>query len=290
MEWRSNTKAESRAGVGASVHSWLCRLGKWALTLVLFLGLGTEVLAKDDEGQTVTSSKPILLHNLPESQVVKRGPFAGVCQHLAKAFELRSILAPGTGDLIRSSRLVWWVLPVAGTLTGESALAQEAFAQRVPSFVEAGGLLLITIGGRGGDSGMESAKVIFLNLGIILGPKRTGAKKLQIPDRHPAIGGLVWTTTGLTPMDMEDSPILRRPVIVSNDLGQKPEVAGAPDFAGMVMILGEWGRGRVVVVGDSAWLKKPAWEDGADSGGQSDNMRILDGLVRWGIGEARTER
>jgi len=285
MEWRLKTRAECRVGVGASVHSGLCRLGTWALTLVLILGLGTEVPAKADEDPTVAASKPILLHNLPESQVVMGGLYAEASRHLGKSFELRSALAPGGNDLLRSARLVWWVLPAAGALTGEIASVQETFAQRIPAYVEAGGTVLVMIGGRGGEPASALANVVLSKLGIILGPKRTGAKQLRLPERHPGIGGLVWTTAGMTPMDMEDSPALRRPVIVSNDLGQKPEVAGASDFAGMVMILGEWGRGRVVIVGDTDWVKKRAWETGADSEGTSDNRRILDGLVRWGIGE-----
>lgn len=285
MEWRSKTRTEHRVGVGVSVHSGWHRWVPWMSMLALVLGFGTVVSGVDAGDRTVVASKPILLHNLPEAQIVKGGSFEAVSQHLAKAFELRSVLAPGAGDILRSTRLVWWVVPVAGGLTKEGALAQEALVPRIPGYVEGGGTFLLTLGGRGGDSGMEMAKAVLSRLGIVLGPKRTGAKKLRIPDRHPGIGGLVWTTGGLTPMDMEDSPVLRRPVIVSNDLAQKPGVPGAPDFAGIVMILGEWGRGRVVIVGDTDWVKKPAWETGADSDGWSDNRRILDGLVGWGTGE-----
>ena len=286
MKWRSNKRTGHRVSVGAYVHSGWHRLGKLASMLVLILGLGSVVLAREGGDPTVVSGKPILLHNLPESQVVTGGAFGEVSRHLGMKFELRSMQGPGGSDLLRSTRLVWWVFPVAGG----SASVQEVFAQGIPGYVEAGGSVLMMIGGRGGDPGMESAKVVLSRLGIVLGPKRTGAKRLRIPDRHPAMGGLVWTTAGLTPMDMEDSPVLGRPVIVSNDLGQKPWVAGAPDFAGMVMILGEWGRGRVVIVGDTDWVKKPGWNVGADSDGLSDNRRILDGLVRWGIGQGPRAR
>jgi hypothetical protein len=149
-------------------------------------------------------------------------------------------------------------------------------------YVEGGGALWVMIQGeaRGPDSGLTQA--ILSKLGIVQGNRRTGAKRLLLPDRPPWTGDLTWTTGGITPCDIEESPALGKPLLMPNDLAQKPFQAQEPDFAGLAMILGEHGKGRIAILGDVDWLKLPAWEALSPTGpAVPHNRLLLDRLLNW---------
>jgi hypothetical protein len=95
-------------------------------------------------------------------------------------------------------------------------------------------------------------------------------------------------------LDVLESPNLEKPVLVPNDLAQKPGEPGASDFAGYAMIWGDLGLGRVVVIAGSDWATDAGLEGGGaakDQGLRSDNRLILEALVGWAsrmpVGEAR---
>lgn len=220
--------------------------------------------------------QPLLVHGLTSAQVSSSGAFAGAIQHLQRTLKLGALPVPLTADSLKSVRMVWLVSPMSAP-PGDGAIPDPAtIASTLLRYVEDGGSLWMMIQGEAGTPGSEWAQAILSRLGVVPGNRRTGAKRLRLPERPPWMGGLTWTTGGITPLDIEESPILGKAVLVPNDLAQKPFQEKAPDYAGLAIILGELGKGRVVILGDAEWLKRPAWDAPA-----SDNRLVLEGLLDW---------
>jgi hypothetical protein len=254
----------------ASVQRWRF------LTLVI---MSLTVLASDGAD---SPPQPLLLHGLTAAQASPTGPFAGAIQHLRRSLELRAQPIPLTAEALRAVRIVWLVSPVTDRSRDDATREPTAIAATLLRYVEGGGALWVMVQREAGETNSGLAQAILSRLGIIQGNRRTGAKRLQLPDRAPWTGGLTWTTGGITPFDIEESPALEKAVLVPNDLAQKPFQTQDPDFAGMAMILGQHGKGRVAILGDVDWLKQLAWEARSLTGpAVPHNQLLLDHLLNW---------
>lgn len=260
------------------------RPGLWFAILALMTVVAVEASGAE------RARNPVLLHNLAGSPAKPGGPFAGVLQRLEARFEPRSLPATPTAEGLAQAGLVWLVLPGRpdGVLEPVPDAAQSAAA--ILRYVDEGGALLVTAQRSLGEPGSPLAKALLGRLGIVQGTRRTGAKRWTLPERHPLIGGLVWASSGFTPLDAEESPNLRETVLVPNDLTQKPQDPQGPDYAGLVMLWGKLGRGRIVIVGDVDWLREVAWEPGTDAGRTTaPNAVVLDRLVGWAAGKTTAD-
>jgi hypothetical protein len=241
------------------------------MCLTAFMGLGAE-----------PPTKPLLLHALTPDQASSAGPFAGAIQHLQQSLELRPLPVPLTAEALKSVRLVWLVSSGSTPTLDNAVHDATTVASILLKYVEGGGTLWVML--EGGAEGLGSGPVpnLLFKLGIVPGNQRTGAKQLQLPDRTPWFGGLIWSTGSLSPFDIEESPALRKALLVPNDLAQKPVQAKAPDYAGMAMVLGEYGKGRVAILGTSEWLSRPAWNAVSTTGAKvTDNRVFLERLLKW---------
>lgn len=238
------------------------------------------------EGQSATPpNPPVILHNLTEAQVSVDGPLSGPIEQLTQRFRLEPLRFPPQPESLLQGRLVWLVFPGQPRHAPEDSRDAPSVATTLLGHVEAGGSLLLLTQRNPGEPGSAIAKALMARLGITQGNRRTGAKELKVPASHPVIGGLVWRTGGITPLDMEESAVLKKPVLLPNDLTQRPFAAADPDYAGLTMIWGEVGLGRIVIVGDTDWLAKSFWTPPpATSKAVGTNALIFQRLVEWVAG------
>jgi hypothetical protein len=124
-------------------------------------------------------------------------------------------------------------------------------------------------------------RLLLRKLGVMQGPRRSAPKVLKIRETIPVIGGLRWRADAFTPMDTEETPAISEAVFVPNDLEQKPIQMDSPDLAGFAMIWGQIGKGRVVVVGDSEWIKNLDSRKESEPTKKNDNAEIFLRLARW---------
>ncbi len=252
------------------------------MTLAPSVGIGAEPPDQPPD-------RPVLLHNLTAAEASGGGRMGGAIGMLEKRFALRALPETWNGDDLKSARVVWLVSPGRPPKVDSADSGGNAFPAAVLRHVEGGGVLWIMLGDPAG-SAVDWTRSLLMPLGIVQGDRRTGAKALRMPGTNPLLGGLLWNTGGITLMDTEESPELSNPVIVPNDLGQPPKSPRAPDFAGIAMIWGDRGRGRIAVLGDMEWLGKAAWEDSGDPGQIARaNERILDRWIEWSLRPAAEE-
>lgn len=254
--------------------------------------LGMLLLLTSFEGSGAEPTpKPVLLHNLTAAEAAPKGPFGIAIQRLAPLFEMRSMPASPTGDVeIQRAKMIWLVLRGQPDDARAEPAGIAPTARHLLSYVENGGALLIMTQRGSGESGSRLAQALMTPLGVVQGNRRTGGKRLRIPEHHPLIGGLAWTTEGLTPLDMEESPALRNTVVLPNDLTQKTLQPQAPDYAGLAMIWGELGRGRIVLVADTDWIRQLAPDaKGGGPAATAANGMIFDRLVHWLTAPRRQE-
>lgn len=272
----------SKIRASAAVVDALHQIQRHAIQLSSWIGLLLMNLGRCEAIGVEPAAKPVLLHNLTATQASSNGPFAGAIQHLQKGFELRPLPSRVTADTLNPARIVWLVSPAPTPAVDDGASEVTSLVGSLLRHVENGGALWVMHRAGTGETGSDWTRSLLSQLGIIPGNRRTGAKRLRLPDRHPLFGGLVWATEGITPMDMEETPVLRKTFVLPNDLMQKPYQALAPDYAGMAMILGDYGRGRIGIFGDVAWLGGPAWDATYRPGEQpTHNVLVFERLIGW---------
>ncbi|MGE3309644.1 MAG: hypothetical protein AB7O66_06715 [Limisphaerales bacterium] len=229
------------------------------------------------------SGRPLLLHNMTAAESAVDGPMGGAVAMLGKRFEMRSLPDSWTADDLKSARLVWLNSTGRPTRGAGGSPDGSGFPQAVLRYVEDGGVLWIMLGD---PKRPNTVRSLLMPLGIVQGERRTAPKRLRIPQSNPLAGGMLWITGGLTPMDIEESPGLLNPVMVPNDLSQPPVAPQAADFAGIAMVWGGLGKGRIAVFGDTEWLEKKAWDDptGSTPGtALRSNGQFLDRWIEWAL-------
>ena len=229
-----------------------------------------------------TESRPMLYQNLPIERADAPDGHGAAMRHLVKIFTIRGLHDLKTDETISKGATILLVLPGALPWPG-TAKDSERSVRSLLSHVEAGGgLVILSTAGRDKEDGAIRDRIL-MPLGLMQGPRRTGPKRLRLPPSPELIAGLTISTPGLNLFDMEESAGLVDPGLVPNDPAQETSPASAPDYAGLALVLGKFGAGRVVAVADAEWASNSVIEGRGSKApkGSHDNLLLLEKLVSW---------
>lgn len=243
----------------------------WHLAVLCLLLV--PVLAR---GAEPTAHRPVIYHAFSQSDAHPRGPFGGALATLAAVFEIRP-LPPNPDPSSLEPTASVWLLDRASTPSSDAT----AWLRWVSL---GGGLVLMNSPSRTAPPAgtPDLPRDLLRKLEILRTARPTAAKRLRIPDTHPFLAGLTWSTDGFALIDVPDAPNLRGPILLPNVPGVGLLVPGTPDFAGYAMIAGDFGKGRLAVLADDGWTKdllvqagKPPTEN------TRDHPELLSRLFRW---------
>lgn len=249
-----------------------------------FLVLGWVILLPMLSAAADASRRPVVLHAFQGRDARTNGPFGSALRTLATHFDVRPVRA---GDLAAVEvPTALWLNSFAST-DEENPPAGPTPAPRlsvddVLPWVARGGGLVVMAEKPPGQPGSTLARDLLRRLEIAQSARKTGAKILRIPNSHPFLGGLAWSSLGFTLMDAPESPALQRLVLLPNDLSQFPLTPQAPDFAGLAMICGDFAEGRIALLADARWpMEAPADQASPAPESRRDHAAILLRLFQW---------
>jgi hypothetical protein len=248
-------------------------------------GLAAAVFLCAADAQENVIKQPVLLCSLvgasPTSTRPAKLPGHDYALRLLEAeFDVRVIAGPPGSASLADVKVVWLV-PASG---GATASATPDFAALL-QFVEAGGgLFVLAEPSSANDAAAKLLEPLLRRLGVLVNPARIGPKTFLIPTTCPEIGGLCWAFDQAHPLEVEDGGPLLPPVLVRNDLAQRPKQTGAKDYPGALMVWGDKGQGRVAIVAGSGWASDAVMRKAtgaSDPPPAHDNAEILRRLLRW---------